>query len=165
MIRPAWPPFVILYCSLLVGKVAGYLVSVINSPFPAFSKKKKLSSYVFCDWPHWTDHNRYPSTTQTLLEYLIRYLRPPEDGNHLPKHVGGKIWNTLIKSTSSLTHRLVILQRCYKMLGPTIKMSPNVCDWMSCQMLLPRDLCKSVDAKLFLSWKKTAMARLQIPLT
>jgi hypothetical protein len=23
-----------------------------------------------------------------LLEQLIRHLRPPEDGNHLPKHVG-----------------------------------------------------------------------------
>jgi hypothetical protein len=34
----------------------------------------------------------------------------------------GKIWNALIKSTSSLTHLLVILQRYYKMIGPTIKM-------------------------------------------
>jgi hypothetical protein len=42
------------------------------------------------NWPHWTDHNLYTPTTQTLLEYLIRRLRPPDDGNHLPKHVGVK---------------------------------------------------------------------------
>jgi hypothetical protein len=40
------------------------------------------------NWPHWTDRNPYKPTTQTLLELLLRYLRPPEDGNHLPKHTG-----------------------------------------------------------------------------
>jgi hypothetical protein len=36
-------------------------------------------------WPHGTGH-----------------LRPPEDGKHLPKHVRSRIWNALIKSTTSL---------------------------------------------------------------
>jgi hypothetical protein len=34
---------------------------------------------------------------------------------------GKKIWNTLIKPTSSLTHLLVISQRHSKMFGPTVK--------------------------------------------
>jgi hypothetical protein len=50
------------------------------------------------------------------------HLRPSEDGNHLPKHVGVNLEysNT---SASSLAHLLFILQRYYKMLGPTIKIS------------------------------------------
>jgi hypothetical protein len=38
----------------------------------------------------------------------------------------GKIWNTLIKSTSFLMHLLVILLWCYKMLGPAIKIMQNL---------------------------------------
>jgi hypothetical protein len=38
----------------------------------------------------------------------------------------GKIWNTLIKFTSSLTHLLVILQRHYKILGPAIKIITGI---------------------------------------
>jgi hypothetical protein len=57
----------------------------------------------------------------SLLEWLIRHQRPHEDGNHLPKHVGVNLEYSN-RSTSSLTHLLVILQRYDKMLGPTIKL-------------------------------------------
>jgi hypothetical protein len=46
---------------------------------------------------------------------------PPWRWQPLAETCRGKIWNTLIKSTSSLTHLLVILQRYYKMLSPTVK--------------------------------------------
>jgi hypothetical protein len=51
-------------------------------------------------------------------------LRHPEDGNHLPKHVGVNL-EYMNKSTCFWTHLLVILQRYYKMLGPTIKIGYN----------------------------------------
>jgi hypothetical protein len=44
--------------------------------------------------------------------------QPPEDGSHLSTHVGVKFGTVKIYC---LTHLLVILQRYYKMLGPTIK--------------------------------------------
>jgi hypothetical protein len=46
-----------------------------------------------------------------LFEYLIRHLRPPWRWQPLAETCRGKIWNTLIKSSSSLTHLLVISQR------------------------------------------------------
>jgi hypothetical protein len=45
-----------------------------------------------------------------LLEQLIRHSRPPEDGNHMPKHVGVEIWNVLIKVHYFLERLLVFLQ-------------------------------------------------------
>jgi hypothetical protein len=48
----------------------------------------------------------------------------------------GKIWNTLIKSTNSLTHLSVILQRYYKTLGPTIKMTLWSCYWQHWAFLM-----------------------------
>jgi hypothetical protein len=61
------------------------------------------------NWPHWTDHNPYTPSTQTLLEWLLRHLQPPEDGNHLPKYVGANL-EYINKSSSSLMHLLIILQ-------------------------------------------------------
>jgi hypothetical protein len=75
---------------------------------------------VQCAQLSWTDRNTYTPTTQILLEYLLRHLRPPEDGKLLPKHVGVNL-EYINKSTSFLTHLLVILQRYYQMLGPTTK--------------------------------------------
>jgi hypothetical protein len=43
---------------------------------------------IYDNWPHRTSHNLYTPTTQILRELLIRHLRPPENGNHLPKYVG-----------------------------------------------------------------------------
>jgi hypothetical protein len=40
------------------------------------------------NWPHGMDCNAYTPPIQTLPEWLLRHLRPPEYGNHLPKHVG-----------------------------------------------------------------------------
>jgi hypothetical protein len=56
------------------------------------------------NWPHWTDRNPYTPSKQTLLEELIRYLRPLEDGNHLSKHVG-----FLFIDIKSMFHYIVIL--------------------------------------------------------
>jgi hypothetical protein len=48
-------------------------------------------------------------TTQTLT-WVAYQARTPDDGNHLPKHVGVKIWNVLIKIHCFLEHLLVLLQ-------------------------------------------------------
>jgi hypothetical protein len=50
----------------------------------------------------------------------IRHLRLPEDGNHLPKHVGVDL-ERINKIHYYLEHLLIISQWYYKMLGPTIK--------------------------------------------
>jgi hypothetical protein len=47
---------------------------------------------------------------QSAYAVFVCDLRPPEDGNHLPKHVRVNL-EYINKSTSSLTHLLVILQR------------------------------------------------------
>jgi hypothetical protein len=80
----------------------------------------------FHNWPHLTDHNPYTPTTQTLLELLIKHLRRPWRWQPLAETCWGRIWNTLIKSTSYLTHLLVIAHRYYKILGPTIKICNKV---------------------------------------
>jgi hypothetical protein len=72
--------------------------------------RQGTSGFINVFWPHLTDRNPYTPTIRTLLEWLLRHLRPPEDGSHLPKHVGVNL-EYINKSTSSLTHLLVILQR------------------------------------------------------
>jgi hypothetical protein len=52
----------------------------------------------------------------------MRHSRPPEDGNHMAKHVGvEKIWNVLIKTHYFLERLLVFLQteqqQCWDRLG------------------------------------------------
>jgi hypothetical protein len=112
--HPGWP--VVLECSIQGGQlfwnVPSRVVSCSGMCHPMCPVVLECS--IQCgqlswnvpshdSWPHWTDHNPYTPTTQNIAWVAYKAPTTPWRWQPFAETCRGRIWNALIKSTTSLS--------------------------------------------------------------
>jgi hypothetical protein len=102
-----------------------YSSNVFAWAYTDYDPSSVASCHGFHQWPHWTGIRPHKDIA------WVAYKAPttPWRWQPLAERGRGKIWNTLIKSNSSLTHLLVILRRSvhYSLLNSICLMSASKC--------------------------------------